>query len=238
MKKLIAFICFIFAISIIDSNVYAMTNKNGVEIDDNIYKKLVYYYGDEYLMTMTNDDYNYLISQDINNIKMVSIDDAPEYSLLSDDVTTNYKKLKIVVAGNRVTIRLDWLVQPKVKNYDIIAARLSGVKLNSIIGAKYIYGSDYEIKQISGIKTFDNGLGFSFKVPTSKILCIFLEFSISGSGNIYATYQHSTTNRINYAQSQNFYLSNSGLGRVLSFKNGLEKYYDAMNGVSIAVWVA
>ena len=173
MKKLIAFICFIFAISIIDSNVYAMTNKNGVEIDDNIYQKLVYYYGDEYLMTMTNDDYNYLISQDINNIKMVSIDDTPEYSLLSDDVTTNYKKLKIVVAGKRVTIRLDWLVQPKVKNYDITAARLSGVKLNSIIGAKYIYGSDYEIQQISGIKTFDNGLGFSFKVPTSKILCIF-----------------------------------------------------------------
>lgn len=29
MKKLIAFICFIFAISIIDSNVYAMPNFNG-----------------------------------------------------------------------------------------------------------------------------------------------------------------------------------------------------------------
>ena len=56
MKKLIAFICFIFIM--INCNVYAMTNKNGVEIDDNIYQKLVYYYGDEYLMTITNDNFN------------------------------------------------------------------------------------------------------------------------------------------------------------------------------------
>lgn len=233
MKKLIAFICFIFIM--INCNVYAMTNKNGVEIDDNIYQKLVYYYGDEYLMTITNDNFNYLMSQNIDNIRMISVDDNLQNNLLSDNVKTNYKNLKIVVAGKMVTIRLDWYIQPKVKNYDIFAARLSGVKLVKVNGAKYIYGNNYEIRQIDDIRKFNNGLGVSFKMPADTIRCVFLEFIISGSGDIYATYQHSTTNKINYAQATNYYLSSSGLGRVIKFKNEVNKYYDAMPGVSIAV---
>lgn len=212
-----------------------MTNKNGIEITDEMYQKLVHYYGDEYLITMTNEDFEYFKSLDINSIKMVSVDDIQKYNLLSDNVETSYKKLTIIIAGKKITVRLDWNIQPKVKNYDVMAVRFSGVKLDSLFSVKYIFGDNNESQQISGIKTFDNGLGFSFKLPTSKISNIFLDFFVSGSGTIYATYQHSTTNKINYTQSRNFYISSSGLGGVLSFKNGIDKYYDNMNGVSIAI---
>ena len=236
MKKVIIYFCLVVGVLIINSNVYAITNKNGVEISEKIYEQLVKYYGDDYLMTITNDDFEYLMSKDIDNIKMISYYDYPKYSLFSTNEITNYKNLKIIVLDNKVTVKLEWLVQPKVRNYDIIAARFSNLKLNNVIGAKYIYGNDYNLKSISGIQKFDNGLGVSFKLPSETIRSVYFEFTVSGSGVIYATYQHSTTNRINYAQSKNFYITNSGLGKVVSFKNGIDKYYDDMNGVSISVW--
>lgn len=72
-------------------------------------------------------------------------------------------------------------------------------------------------------------------MPTEEIKSVIFDFKVNGSGIVYATYQHSTTNKISYVQSRNFYISSAGLGRVLSFKNGIEKYYDGMQGVSITV---
>lgn len=133
MKKVIIYFCLVVGVLIINSNVYAITNKNGVEISEKIYEQLVKYYGDDYLMTITNDDFEYLMSKDIDNIKMISYYDYPKYSLFSTNEITNYKNLKIIVLDNKVTVKLEWLVQPKVRNYDIIAARFSNLKLNNVI---------------------------------------------------------------------------------------------------------
>ena len=234
MKRIIVYIGLIICIVFINSNVYAITNKNGIEINDDIYSKLIKFYGEDYLMTISKNDYEDLIMTDINSIKMVSLNDLDSYNVLSNTETTNYKNLKIITSGSKVTVKLDWLKQPKVRNYDVMAIRFLNVKSNGIIGAKYIYGN-YSYKQLNEFKYLDNGLGFSFKLPTEDIKSVIFEFKATGNGSIYATYQHSTTNKINYTQSRNFYISSSGLGGVLSFKNGIDKYYDNMNGVSIAI---
>lgn len=234
MKRMIICISLFFFSTMANSNVYAITNKNNIEIDDTIYSKLVKFYGEDYLMTLSNDDYNDFQNIDLSNIKIVTPKDSRNYNFLAATEITNYKNLKIIVAENKVTVKLDWLKQPKVKNYDVMAVRFSNTEYDSIINAKYVYGN-YNYKKINEVKTFDNGLGFSFKLPTEEIKSVIFDFKVNGNGIVYATYQHSTTNKISYVQSRNFYISSSGLGRVLSFKNGIEKYYDGMQGVSITV---
>ena len=65
-------------------------------INDDIYSKLIKFYGEDYLMTISKNDYEDLIMTDINSIKMVSLNDLDSYNVLSNTETTNYKNLKIL----------------------------------------------------------------------------------------------------------------------------------------------
>ena len=81
-----------------------------------------------------------------------------------------------------------------------------------------------------------NGFGVSIKLLSSgNNMRITQTFRISGTGKLYASYQHATSN-ISLADSQKFNISNSGYGGVFLFDNLIRKYYDGMGGVDISVW--
>ena len=59
-----------------------------------------------------------------------------------------------------------------------------------------------------------------------------MTFTYSGSGTIYASYQHAKTN-VTLATSKKYTIAQGGYGNVLLFDNNVQIKYDNMTGVSI-----
>ena len=168
----------------------------------------------------------------INLLNTVSSDNT-KFAKISSELSTDYKTLKLIINGGFVTASLSWKKQPKVKNYDVMTLRYDGnLNISSISGFQ-IY--EKENLKISDFTTFNNGIGASFKVQ-NNISKIYYSFNISGNETLFLSYQHATTNNLSYAESKNYYLSQTGLGNVVKFNNSITaSKYDNMSGISCEV---
>lgn len=210
-------------------NASSYLNKFGVNIEQSIYEELLKYYDKEYIEIITKEQYESIISNDLKNIIIISNDNAA-YARASTELSTNYKILKMIVNGNFVTSSLSWKKQPRIKNYDVMALRYDGNLSISNVGGYQIYANG--MSKISDFTNYSNGIGASFKLQ-NNISKIYYSFNVNGAGNLFLSYQHSTTNNLSYAESRNYYLSYSGLGNVIKFYNSsTANKYDNMSGIS------
>ena len=234
MKKIIRFI---FGCACILANIYTVNassylNQNGVNIEQSIYEKILKYYDKEYIDIITKEQYERIISNDLENIVIISSDDTKCSRALSE-LSTDYKTLKLIINGGIVTASLSWKKQPKIKNYDVMALRYDGNLNISNVNGYQIYGN--ENSKISSFATFNNGIGASFKLQ-NNISKIYYSFNVSGNGTLFLSYQHATTNNLSYIESKNYYLSQDGLGNVIKFNSSTTaNKYDNMSGISYKI---
>ena len=218
-------IFFIPSLSKVNASEYVFSNKEKQYIEE--------LYGNDYILSSEEKEWIKNMNIDSNNYSIVnSIDFTVPYSTL---VSTEMKNIRISNSNGVITVVAKWVKEPQVKNYDVIASRLEGLTLEreNYFSDISVGASKYECKNF---KLYDNGIGCSFKLPQSiKNATITLYFKTKGSGTVYATYQHSKTNRLTLNDSNNYSLSANGYGKVLQFNNKVAPYYDNMRGVEINI---
>lgn len=209
-------------------------NQNDVSIDLDTYNKLCDIYSKHYVETITQDEYNALKE---NNLNDVIVEEYIEEGIQNRGsyFSTNAKAVRLIKNGNYVTMMASWKNVPNVKTYDVIAVRFDRVTLNGTYTFKQTYVSNGSLKVSydSYNKRFTNGFGSSFKVPNGTNLEISLTFMVSGSGTVYGSYQHAST-ATTLAESQKYTLSSLGYGRVINFDASVRNKYDAMTGVDLS----
>ena len=209
-----------------------ITNKANVEIPCDFYNSLKEYYSDNFLSFMTSDEYNQIKDNDLAEIETEVYTEG--VSLRGTYFETAYKQLRITRNGNFIDANLVWVQNPVTRSYDVFGIRFYGP---SIVGTPLfreyysVNGVTYSSSNYSR-KDFTNGFGISVKLPSYNHLESDITFTYTGSGNIYASYQHAITN-VTLTQSKKYTLSSSGYGNVLLFDTNIQPKYDNMTGVSI-----
>lgn len=219
------------------SNVYV--NANNVEMEYELYERLCSLYSENYMEFVTQERYDELKETDFENVEVVQYEDRPLIQAYANLVETEYKIIKLVKSGKTITLHLIWKKIPATRSYDVMGIRFDGVKNSSLVIANQIYTLNGSSKRnsSSAIKTFDNGFGASFLLPSGSISALeeYVEFNFTGTGTVYGTYQHAQR-VLSLADSKNYTISSTGLGGVLKFSTKtIEEKYDKMSGVSINV---
>lgn len=220
-----------------------ITNKNGIVFTKDKYDTLVNIYSKNFVDYLTEDEYRYIKDADLSKVKIVETTDAnlnnnSGLGSRATEYTTASKSLRIINVDNYITVSLTWLKVPNVKKWDVMAVRkntavniLSSysfrqyyIKNNSAVGATDCYKQD-----------FDNGAGATFKVGDGTDHEMEYSFKASGSGRIYASYQHACNNTATLANAMNYTLSGSGYGGVILFDESIEGKFDGMGGVYLTI---
>jgi hypothetical protein len=209
-----------------------VTNKENVQIPCDFYEGLRAYYSDNFLSYMTSAEYNQIKDNDLDDIE------TEVYTEGSNNrgtyIETSYKQLRITRNGNFINANLLWVQNPTIRSYDVFCIRFNGP---TIIGTPlfreyYSFNGETHSSSNYSRKDFTNGFGVSVKLPIYNHLESDITFTYSGSGTIFASYQHATTN-VSLTQSKKYTLSPNGYGSVLLFNSSIEPKYDNMPGVSI-----
>lgn len=235
MKKLFFSLLIFFCIS----PVFAKTIQTyyGIEIEEEKYNTLVEIYGYNYINFITEDEYNMIGNSDLSKVTK-TIYDEEDATIIRPFTTysTSYKSINLINNNGVITLELKWKKDPKIRSYDVLAVRLQGLSLGRILSFKqiYSYNGSMKINTNATQKIFNNGFGESFLLPNGENLECVVTFVVSGSGKVFATYQHATSN-ISLNDSTNYTLSELGLGSVLLFNNGIGEKYDRMAGVNINI---
>lgn len=238
LKKIGMLVCFLLIFSFKTVSAKSIENYYGIIINDKEYKTLSKYYSEDFLYFMDDNEYSNIISGDLNNIRVNEYDLSNDKNIVpfATTISTNYKTLRIVNNSGYITISLSWTTMPKVRSYDVIAARLVSTSISGDVVFKQTFKENGMLRfsREGYIQRFDNGIGYSFKLSDNNDLKSYLSFRASGSGIIYASYQHSQKN-ITLEKSKQYTLAPTGYGSVILFNNNVKNNYDAMNGVSISL---
>lgn len=214
-------------------------NENGVVVSQKEYEFIQEYYGDDFFERMTNDDYEWINDLNIDSsdveIKTIYLYDN---GLLDrgDTHSTPSKKLTIskVCSGNvcSVLTKLQWLVNPSVRSFDLIGVRLYNTSFsNNTVVTKITSSAGTEYSYNHKVSTV--GAGTSVDLPDSATnIVVEQKVYVYTGGVVYGSYQHATSN-ISLLNSQKYYFDANGYGGVFLFYDGIGSYYDAMSGVDI-----
>ena len=239
MKKLyvIVLLSIMFTGNVNAQEVY-YENNNGVKFTEHEYDKISEFYWEGYQEYLSNKDFELLKNNGLfeNEIETSEIIDNNFNMVLSNEHTTANKSLKInkVCSSNcSISIVLEWINLPKVRSYDILGVYLDNTSI--IKTGNVIVKTNKEANSYSYTNKSTNGIGTSFKLPTDVTsLKISQTLTVKKQGTIKASYQHATKN-ISYADSKKYTFNKNGIGGVFQFDDGIQDYYDHMNGVSIAL---
>lgn len=242
MKKIIISSVFTFVSLFAYINVFALNNiyyrnNNSVEFTEEEYNYFYEIYGIEYIDNMTLEEYDWYSDLNINNneLEVVTYYDIP-VSVMDTSHTTASKKITITKSCSSAKCTIlttaKWLTNPTIRSYDVIGARFDGVSLyNSNITTRVISSSG--TSWFSDLKTFPIGFGVSVKLPESSTnIIVEQKFYTTTSGNVYASYQHATSN-ITLATSKLYTINSSGCGGVFNFYGTALNKFDRMGGVNI-----
>lgn len=236
--KAVIIVCFLTCIfmSSAKASEYYYTNNQGINFTKEEYDYISKIYWEGYQNTMDLNSYNRILEKGLP-INVETKEYMP-LSLFSEYHETKSKKMKIAKSNfgsySLITISVEWITNPVVRSYDVIGAYLEGPKL--VTGSIYTeIFSDTNTIQSNEIKQSSNGFGVSIKLPkTEKNLKVSQSFRVTGSGHIYASYQHAKKS-ITLVNSKKYTISKSGYGKVFEFDNTVKNYYDAMGGVDINI---
>lgn len=209
--------------------------QNGITMENEVYQKLCDIYSKNYIETISYEEYELIMFNNLNNIEIKNYFD-PEIITRGSYFSTNAKTIRIVKNGNYITLMATWKGVPTIKSYDVIAVRLNNVSLNGGYTFKqtYVVNNNLNVSYDSYKQNFSNGFGSSFKVQNGTSLEISLTFMISGSGTVYGSYQHAST-ATTLSESKKYTISHLGYGKVIKFDNNVQNKYDAMTGVDLNI---
>ena len=139
---------------------------------------------------------------------------------------------KVTSGYTYLTTVATWFNTPSVHSYDVIGAYLSGPTLISTGNTTATATGGTNSGTGTQIQT--HGFGTSVKLPSGSNVKVTQTFSVSGSGTVYASYQHAKSS-ISLANSKKYNISYSGYGNVFSFYGAASGVYDGMGGVDISV---
>ena len=233
-----------------NNNIY-FTSTNGVSLTEKEYNLFVELYGEEYTNALNISQYNLVNDKlNINNSEIetnITTEELPEIPVSPFSTAnktrntfyeTSYKRLAIskgCVSGScNIVMALTWLKQPTIRSYDVMGVRYTGsVNIYGIVATTAEFGTS--TIQCGSYIFKNNGFGCSIKLSeTATHIYITQVFTATGTGRIYGSYQHATTN-ITKAISQQYNINNYGLGNVFNFYGAAASSFDEMNGVYINV---
>lgn len=213
---------------------------NGIiDLTEREYNYVIQFYGSEFLDNMTYDDYNWLKELDLdNNDYEIHTNIENLFFPNSTVVTSNEKRVAISKACSdnycSITLLTTWLVQPSVKSYDVIGARLYNTSLYNSTITTYVRSSSGTTTQ-SNYMNYSNGFGNSILLPSSgTIKNVEQRFKVNKSGKVYGSYQHAF-NSVNLLTSKQYTISSSGYGSVFAFYGNAFGKYDNTVGVNISL---
>lgn len=113
MKKIITTLLLLLVVCCIPTIVSAKelneiyTNQNGVAIESNVYDKLCNIYSKNYIETITQDEYNNLME---NNLKDIEIKEYTDEGIQTRGsyFSTNAKAVRLIKNGNYITMMASW----------------------------------------------------------------------------------------------------------------------------------
>ena len=275
-KFIFLFVFGVITISPILVSAKSITNINGIEISENEYNNFLKIHTEEYIMTMTQADYDKLKSLDYSNIqdetryilsnyneklRLTTEEEITEeeYENFDNQITpyldsntasaeTTAKKINMALIGgnnwNYVTFTASWKGIPKTRSFDVIGLRGVGLEFRegSQTGKQiYVSNGNYNMINYSwngtNIKRLNNGFGISMNIVNDDIDALQLEVDCDVKQTetypaVFASYQHAVAN-LSLANSQNYVLSNVGLGNVFEYPYSIVEKYDGMSGIRI-----
>ena len=229
MKKVVFLLISFFMIVSFAMAKGTYTTQSGIEMDKDNYKRLCEIYSKGYIETLTIDEYNTLMEDNLEHVQKVT--HTPTRGDFYGDL---YKEISIVKNGSLVTLTAYWDAIPAVNSYDVIAIRRGSGVSTSNHNFKQIYksGGNYYTIYNGNYQSFTNGYGYSALLHSGTDQEYVMTFKVSGSGYVFGSYQHATSN-VTLNQSKNYTLSSSGYGGVILFDSSVASYYDAMYGVDL-----
>ena len=249
MKKaikalLVIVVCFCVILGTKDVNAkeVAYTNEKGFEFTQDEYNFFKKVYGQKFVQKYLDQDiYNQFSGADFANDEVVSkiyttndsrqnpSKDSPFFSSSAKSIQIS----KYCGALCRIFVTVTWLGDPSIKSYDDIGVYLDGP--TRIGSASSIAYSDSDSNFADATKYQTDGFGASILLPqTGDDIIISQSFIYTGTGTIYASYQHAMVNTV-LTVAQSFNISDIGYGGVFDFYNNADLVYDNMNGVDLDV---
>lgn len=245
MKKNIFKILGVVSILLFSGSVCAeefyFVNDNGVSLTKEEYEFINNFYFDGFAEKMNVDEYKEFIDNDVMNgdIKISEYIDYEDngLSLLgSNYYATKSKKITLASSCSDtcfINIYVDWFTNPKVRSYDLLGAYFENTEYVGGIVTHLYY--DDGAQTITDANKSNNGVAATVKLPISVTgISMRQSFTVKKKGRIYASYQHASST-ISLANSKKYSISKAGVANVFLFQSGIEKYYDQMNGVNLAL---
>ena len=264
LKKIIMTIS-ILLVMIISTNVKAAT------LTDEEYDRLRNVFSDARISLMSDEDAARYLSYDLESTNKVSkyykviettngtitteVSKEEATNAAKNDISTratyhrtSYKNIEIMtthINDNKYLMYLVnlWLINPRVKSYDVIAMRVDDATMTS--GSQH--GSQiYKINGVSDSVEYSyngtnmvlssNGFGISMNLvdDASEFACEIeaIVTATSQWATVYGSYQHAMT-AVTLAKSKSYTISHNGYGKVINFATAVQNDYDNMQGVSI-----
>ena len=223
-------------------------------------EELLQYMPEEYLNSLSEEQYKKYLTLDVS--KAVSNEEVYKTSKYPEEISplgdeyweTTYKKIKLTAIpyGDTInySVMLDtvWKYDPTVRSFDVSALRFENMGYDKGIAGgtqAYTLKSTGKTTGISyspdgtNIKKENDGFGISMNLVNDDITYIrcFIDVDASMStktGTIYGSYQHAIKN-VSLAQSQDYTISQVGMGKVINFSTKVWNYYDDMDGVKVTL---
>lgn len=226
-------------VSALDINEFYYTNSYGVSFTKEEYDFVSMFYFDGYQKVMNQEQYNYMIDNNLMGGDIQIKEFSDEDSLLSRanvSYATGAKKIQLSSSCTttcKMAITLNWTKSPNVRSYDLIGA-YSPTSNSLKFNASVIY-YDGEVKQYTESNQESHGVSATMKLPSSgENIKIVMDFKANKGTTVYASYQHAKKT-ITLANSRKYSFNSGGYGHVFLFDESVSDYYDAMGGVSMTL---
>lgn len=178
-------------------------------------------------------------SENFNNIytNLLDLSSNNNYTSPSKTITIEYYNDE---EGAVIHIYNNWLSMPKIRKYDVIAARwdnnVTGISIYATQSSNV--GDSFYDASSDHTKISSKGVGVSMNLydkatSLSNDLYVYSPNKSAFGNNAYGTYQHARHSNVTLSISKAYSISPSGYGGVLYWSNSTYRnYFDNMTGVT------
>lgn len=240
MKKKILSICLLgllltLKLNFVNARSIYYINQHDVKFTESQYNYFSNMFWDGYQEFITQDEFDYVDKLNLFESQIETTylkeNDLQLYSTMTEKSRTLIMN-KSCSSQCYISLQANWNAKPKVKSYDVIGARLSGVSLVKA-GNAYVIGDNFN-KSYSSPDIKNNGFGYSVKLENVSNLKVNVSFFTTTGGTVYGAYEHSRKN-ISLNTSKLYTISQGGQGNVFNFTGAASSVYDEANGLSLNV---
>ena len=234
--------CAILGIENVNAKEVFYTNDKGFELTQDEYNFFNQIYGKKFVKKYLDESvYNEYSDIDFKTVEVTTKKSRQDNTSRINPTRDNpivYSTAKEVRMSKlcgilcRIVTTAEWYAEPSVKSYDDIGAYLDGpTRLSPPATAVY---SSLSTGGEETVKYDTDGFGAVVQIPQGEDVVVTQSFSYSGTGHIYASYQHAMSTS-SLAIAQQFNIDIIGFGNVFDFYGDAFEIYDEMQGVDLTV---